>query len=88
MPAPTYNALLADLEKAALAQGFKKQGYDANGKLVVLNELPDGMKKFLAAEALGMTVQWAKWQAAQTVTVVGVTPGPAVASGPPGLALP
>jgi peroxiredoxin len=88
MPAPIFNTFYAFLEKAALAQGFKKQAYDSNGKLVISEELPPAMKKFITAQALGITEQWAAWQAAQTVTVLGVTSGPSPASGPPGVALP
>lgn len=88
MPAPIYNTLYALLEKEALAQGFKKQSYDANGKLVISAELPDAMKKFLQGQAIAITTQWAQWQALQTVVVQGVTPGPSPAVGPPGTGLP
>ncbi len=88
MPAPIFNTLYAFLEQAALAQGFKKQSFDSNGKLVVTEELPAAMKKLITAQALGITNQWAAWQAVQVVVVQGVTPGLSPAAGLPGTSLP
>jgi len=81
VPAPTKSELRATLRAAFIAAGpdkFAKRDDQGN---VVPGELPDALVNIIDAVAEGLSVQWATWQARQTVLVTGVTPGAGVAPG-------
>lgn len=74
MPAPSQKSLEAFMTSALLAQGYIKREF-VNGQYVKTpTELPDDMKKMVKALAIGLSAQWAAWQASTIVTIPVTSP--------------
>ena len=70
MPAPTQLDIQENIKQAMLAQGYGKQSYGVNDKIITSpTELTKDMEKLVVAIAVGINQTWVAWQAAQIVTI-------------------
>lgn len=81
MPAPTKAELKLSVRAAFIAAGPTKFAKRTDQGAVVPGELPDALEDMIDAFTEGLANRLATWQAAQTVSVVGVTPGVGTAVG-------
>jgi len=81
MPAPLQGQIKADIEAALIAKGFTEKEIKEDGTTIDTGRLHPDQLKFVEAISEGIHNSWTKWQATQSVTVIGVQVGSGVAGG-------